>query len=157
MAYKFEIFDRIKTVIEDNNWKYKFDEKKEHIQLGFNIEGKVRNIRLLMDLSYDDSYMVVCAFPLNADEQYYGHILRLINSINYKVKYGNFELDENDGEIRYRMTVDCEGITPSKEMIEKSIIIPITMIKRYGEYLIEVMMGYKTFEEIRDELKKEKE
>ena len=150
MDHKFEITNRIKFFLDENNWEYTFDDKKEILQLVFNIAGKVRSIKLIMDLSYDDSFIVMCTFPMNADKQSITPILRLINLINYNVKYGNFELDENDGEIRYRMTVDCEGITPSDEMIEKSIVLPAAMIRDYGEYLIEIIMGYKTFEEIRD-------
>ena len=81
-------------------------------------------------------------------------LLRLLNYINFTSKFGNFEMDEYDGEVRYRMSVDCEGQLPSSDMVKKSIFIPLKMIQDYGEKLIDIMMGYKTFDTIKEELSK---
>lgn len=152
MSYNSQIYDTIKKFLDENDWKYRFDEEKGRILIGINLPGKVRNVRAIVDISYEDSYIVVCALPINAGEQCYAPILRLINYINFGAKFGNYEMDESDGEIRYRITVDCEGITPSDKMIEKSILIPAKMIKDYGEYMIDIIMGYKTFEGVIAEL-----
>lgn len=142
-------FDAVRDFLVQRELKFQADEKGKTIRFGMNIPGKVRNVKLLIDFSYDDCYIVICFLPNNAPEQSYPDTLRLINRINYGAKFGNFELDEEDGEIRYRMTVDCEGIAPSCEMIEKSIFIPISMLKNYGEHMIDIIMGYKTYEQIK--------
>ena len=71
-----------------------------------------------------------------------------MNYINFGAKYGSFEMDEEDGEIQYRMTVDCEDITPSSAMIEKSIYIPASMMKNFGEHMVDIIMEYRTAEDV---------
>ncbi|MBR2490386.1 MAG: YbjN domain-containing protein [Ruminiclostridium sp.] len=156
MAHSNEVVEKVKSVLDENEWKYQFNEETKHLRAKFNITGKIRNVQILMDLSYDDSVVVVCVFPINAEEKYYVDVLRLINFINYNSKYGNYELDEEDGEVRFRLTVDLEGIIPSTEMVEKCVIIPIHMMQKYGEDLIAVVMGYKKFEEVREKLIQDK-
>lgn len=152
MTYNLQNYNAVKAFLDEQNLKYGADEEKGTIRLGINIPGKVRNVKLHIDFAYEDCYIVVCILPNNAPEQRYSDIVRLINHINFDAKFGSFEMDEEDGEIRYRMTVDCEDITPSSKMIEKSIFIPASMLKRYGEYMIDIIMEYKTYEEVRKSL-----
>lgn len=51
---------------------------------------------------------------------------------NYGLVSGNFELDMRDGEIRFKRFAECEGITPTSEMVCNSIHCPAAMFKRYG-------------------------
>lgn len=148
MTYNLQNYNAVKAFLDQQEFKYRADEEEGVISMGINIPGKVRNVKVHIDFSYEDCYIVVCFLPNNAPEQNYSEILRFINYINFRAKFGNFELDERDGEIRYRMTVDCEDITPSNKMIEKSIYIPATMLKKYGEHMIDIIMEYKTFEDI---------
>lgn len=148
MTNNLRIFNSVRKYLDEHNFKYRADEKKGIIRLGINIPGKVRNVKLHLDFAYEDCYIVICFFPNNAPEHKYTDILRLINYINFGAKFGNFEMDEEDGEIRYRMTVDCEDITPSSAMIEKSIYIPATMLRKFGEYMIDIIMEYKTSEDV---------
>lgn len=157
MKNNLQNYNAVKAFLDDNDFKYGADEENGTIRLGINIPGKVRHVKLHIDFAYEDCYIVVCFLPNNVPEQRYSDILRLINYINFGAKFGSFEMDEEDGEIRYRMTVDCEGITPSSEMIEKSIYIPATMLKNFGEYMIDIIMEYKTYEDVRKSLEENDE
>ena len=152
MTYNLQNYNAVKTFLDQHDLKYRANEEEGTIRLGINIPGKVRNVKVYIDFAYEDCYIVVCFLPNNAPEQCYSEILRFINYINFGAKFGSFELDEEDGEIRFRMTVDCEDITPSSKMIEKSIFIPATMLKNYGEYMIDIIMEYKTYEDVRKSL-----
>ncbi len=155
MTYNLQNYNAVKAFLDQHEFKYRADEEEGTIRLGINIPGKIRNVKVHIDFSYEDCYIVVCFLPNNAPEQNYSEILRFINYINFGAKFGSFELDERDGEIRYRMTVDCEDITPSNKMIEKSIYIPATMLKKYGEHMIDIIMEYKTFEDIAKHLEEQ--
>ena len=52
-----------------------------------------------------------------------------------------------DGEIRYKIFVDCDGITPSEEIIKGSIIIPSVMFDRYAPGILDIMFKEATAEE----------
>ncbi len=153
MTYNLQNYNAVKAYLDEHEFKYRANDDEGSIRLGINIPGKVRNVKLHIDFAYEDCYIVVCFLPNNAPEQSYSEILRFINYINFGAKFGSFELDEEDGEIRFRMTVDCEGITPSNKMIEKSIYIPATMLKNYGGYMIDIIMEYKSYEDVRKSLK----
>lgn len=58
---------------------------------------------------------------------------------NYGLKNGNFELDMRDGEIRYKSFVDCEGLTPTTEMVRNSIHCPAAMFDRYGDGIVDII------------------
>ena len=148
MTYNLQNYNAVKAFLDEHDFKYQADEDEGTIRMGINIPGKVRNVKIHIDFAYEDCYIVMCFFPNKAPEQSYPDILRFINQINYSARFGSFEMDEEDGEIRYRMTVDCEDITPSSKMIEKSIYIPATMLKNYGESIVDIIMEYKTYEDI---------
>lgn len=149
MTYNLQNFNAVKAFLDQHDFNYGADEEKGTIRMGINIPGKVRNVKVHIDFAYEDCYIVVCFLPNNAPEESYSEILRFINYINFGAKFGSFELDEEDGEIRFRMTVDCEDITPSNKMIEKSIYIPATMLKHFGGHMIDIIMEYKTYEEVK--------
>ena len=70
-----------------------------------------------------------------------------INRANYGLRNGNFELDVRDGEIRYKIYVDCDNQLPSREVVRSSIIIPSVMFERYSQGLLDVMFRGSSAEE----------
>lgn len=64
---------------------------------------------------------------------------------NYGLTNGSFELDMRDGEIRFKSFVDCEGTTPTAEMIRNSIHCPAAMFERYSAGI--VVLGNATVKE----------
>ena len=67
---------------------------------------------------------------------------------------GNFELDTRDGEVRFKCFVDCEGITPSKDIVENSIHCPAAMFKRYGSVIVDIIFGNDTAKEAVEKFEK---
>lgn len=133
---------------DEKGWKYEYKEDRDILVAGFKFSGRVRSAELYVDFSYSDCYLVTCPLSMEAPEESYPELLRLINHINYRSKFGNFEMDEDDGEIRFRMAVYCEEDLPSEKMIERSIKVPLTMVRNHSEDIVAIMMGHKTFEEV---------
>lgn len=61
--------------------------------------------------------------------------------------FNNFEMDYRDGEIRFRVAVDCDECMPSSTVIRNSIIFPHQAFSKYGNGLLTVMFGVMTPEE----------
>ena len=142
----------VQEFMDKQEWKYTYDEENKALIAGFSFAGKIRRVKLFVDFNYDDCYLVTCPLPMNASEEAYTEVMRLMNRINYSSKFGNFEMDEDDGEIRYRLAVDIDRDCISEEIIEKSIKIPLAMVRRHSEDLIAVMMGHKTYEEVSENI-----
>ena len=60
---------------------------------------------------------------------------------NYGLKMGNFELDFDDGEVRFKVHVLCKGVTPTAEMIKRSIYCPATMFDHYGSGIVDIIFN----------------
>ena len=141
MAYSKEICQAITDFLDSDGWHYELDEERELIHFGVDIKGKLRSTKVYVDLR-KDKYLVFSTVSLKADEDCRAELRDLINRINYGMIFGNFEMDDRDGEVRFRMAVDCKNCIPNRNVIENSIVIPVLMVQRYGDALLAVMMGF---------------
>ena len=61
---------------------------------------------------------------------------------NFGLKIGKFELDYNDGEVRYQAILPCsEGVPPIKD-VERVVDMGFLMFQRFGDGLIKNLMGF---------------
>lgn len=60
---------------------------------------------------------------------------------NYGLRDGNFEMDFNDGELRYKCYVNCADRLPSVEAVEKSITCPAAMFSRYSDGIVQILFS----------------
>ena len=96
-----------------------------------------------------DDYVSTRAFiMLNADEDVRQNVSEYLVRANYGLKYGYFDMDASDGEISFKITLDCEDRTSlSDDLLQKIFIIPQIMLEKYGDGLLAVMFGAKSPEE----------
>lgn len=95
--------------------------------------------------------------PLGADEddsKMMASMAEFVCHANYGLKNGNFELDMRDGEIRFKSFVDCEGITPTLDMVRNSIHCPAAMFERYGDGIVGIIFGGMSAKEAVDRCEK---
>ena len=146
MSYSRAIRDAIIAFLKEDDWHYEMDEEREVIKMGLNLDNKLKNSRILIDLR-DDKYMVYFSVPLNTDESERPEMARLLNRINYGLMFGCFEMDEKDGEVRFRYSVDCDGAVPTSAMVRHSLYRPAMTLDKYGNAIVQVLMGVATAEE----------
>ncbi|TWU04598.1 YbjN domain-containing protein [Stieleria varia] len=60
---------------------------------------------------------------------------------NYGMKIGKFELDMNDGELRYHIAVPVDGDLPSDNVLDRLVHIGIAMADRYMPAFLAVIYG----------------
>lgn len=146
MAYSAEIFNCITTYLDSDDWKYTFDEEYETLFMGLEVECKLKSIRIYFDLR-ETSYLVYAQCPLKVDEGERAQMRELLNRINYDLLHGNFEMDESDGEVRFRYSVDCENRLPSQDIVENSLYRGIVAFETFGDAIAKVLMGFGTAKE----------
>ena len=61
--------------------------------------------------------------------------------------FGCFELDYDDGEIRFRISLNCNDGLPGPSVLEDLWDLPAMMAERYGNGIIAVSMGMLSAEE----------
>lgn len=146
MAYSKAICDQIERFLKEDDWKYQLDTQKELIKMGMSLSSKMKHADIMIDLR-EDKYFVYYTCPLNTGEDERAEMRELLNRINYSIMFGNFEMDERDGEIRFRYAVDCQDALPSQEVIKGSLYRPLLTLKRYGDAIVQVLMGVATGQE----------
>jgi hypothetical protein len=70
-----------------------------------------------------------------------------ITRANYGLRIGNFEMDYEDGEIRYKASLDFEGAELTPSLIKNVIYPAVQTLDHYLPGLMSVVYGSKTPQE----------
>lgn len=146
MSYSTQIANTLVSHMEEHEYGYEFDREDGIIRMRFKIKGKLDHIRFVLIIK-DDFYLSYGCIDMSVDEAQRKEVAEFFTRANFGLNFGNFELDMRDGEIRYKVCVDCDHTTLSSQMIERSLDIPIAMYQRYGDEMLKVMFGMVSAEE----------
>lgn len=84
-------------------------------------------------------------------------VMEFITRANYNLLIGNFEMDMEDGEVRFKTSVDVSGDSLSIALVKNMIYFNFIAIDRHLESLMKVMYGNmsakKAFEEAVEKMK----
>ncbi len=85
--------------------------------------------------------MFYCRAPLNATENARMAIAEFFTLANYGMVVGNFELDLSDGEMRYKVSVDAEGIELTTGFLKNFCYTSVVSMDRYLPGIMKVLAG----------------
>lgn len=146
-----EMIEAIGRYLDDEKIHYQVNDEGQEIHFPVSINSKLSKLQIHIVAS-DDSFIVYAVSPLFADEESKPQIAELLHRANYGLRFGNFEMDHNDGEIRFKCTMFTDGLDEiPTEMIRCGVTVPLDMFSLFGNGIISVLMGYSTPE---DEMKK---
>ena len=150
--YSPRIKNAVETYLDNDDWKYRFDEEGGFFEFNLTMGGKIGKIKYYMNIGAED-YTVRANLSTGADKddpKGLAAVAEYITRANYGLRDGCFQMDYRDGEIGYRTYVNCADGVPGKNTIKDSIYLPAAMVKRYGEPLLRVIYaGTDPEEEIR--------
>lgn len=145
-AYSHNIANAINSFLKEDDWNFSFDEEMGRFSFGLSLGSKIKKINYVINVM-DDEYIVHAVSSIFADEddeKMMATLAEFVCRINYSIPFGNFEFDMRDGEIRFKVFVDCEGITPSIDMVRNSILRPANMYEHYGSGFTDIIFGNST-------------
>lgn len=122
------MLDLIKKYFENKSWRYSQLPNTPSIFV-FNMAGTNGNFQCIIEIIENEHkffFFSICGTNVPADTR--GNILDLLNRLNCQYFLGNFEMDSQNGEIRYKTSAYYVGITPNIEFIEKLIDVNIIMM-----------------------------
>lgn len=142
--YSTKIADAIQEFLHDDDWHYTFHEEKGTFHFSLSTHSRLNTVDYFIAVR-EDHYRVLCVSPLSVntdDAQELARMAEFITRANYGMTRGCFEMDYRDGEIRFRMTVDCDGdAVPTQEIVKNSVYIPASMFNRYGSGMVHTMFS----------------
>ena len=139
--YNFEIMEAIRNFLDEDDWNYNFENEIGVFRFNLQIRGNIKDLRYLIYVKEHD-YVVYASSPLSADEENSEQMAKMAEFIcraNYGLRDGNFEMDFNDGEIRYKCYMNCNGVLPTKKMVGSSIFCPAAMFERYNKGILQIL------------------
>lgn len=83
----------------------------------------------------------VSAFPAAVPDEVRAAVGEFCNRANFGLAIGNFELDHDGGEVRFRTSIDAEGSEPTPELVRNAVVANVLTMDRYVTGLIAVVDG----------------
>ena len=136
---------------EKEDWKYTFNEEKSVFTTVIDMNGAIGKLHIYIRVR-ETFYTVYTIFNSYAEENNIAYVAEYLHRANYGLINGNFELDYEDGEIRYKTFVDFEDATISEEIVRDSILLPVFMFDKYGKNLLKILTGGDNPKQLIDEI-----
>ena len=83
----------------------------------------------------------VSAFPAIVPDEQRAAVGEFCNRANFGLAIGNFELDVDGGEVRFRTSIDAEGTEPTPELVRNAVVANVLTMDRYVTGLLAVLNG----------------
>jgi hypothetical protein len=130
----------IKEFLKSQEWQFTQVEGKNVLLFG--IGGKNGNFQCIADLIDEDNSLIfysVCG--ANTPENKRLDMLQLLNDLNYKLFFGNFEMDFQAGEVRIRTSISFKHFELNQDFIEELIMSNIVTIDKSLPSIVGLMFG----------------
>lgn len=151
-----QIFNALIEFFEEDEWEFQWMEGMPILSMGFaGRNGKW--VCYAQAREPQQQFVFYSVLPLNAPEDKRTLVAEFITRANYGMIVGNFELDFEDGEVRYKTSVDVEGTTLLPALIRQLVYANVFITDRYLPGMMSVMYGSKTPLEAIAEIEKDDE
>ena len=88
--------------------------------------------------------IIIKLITLAADKNSRLAVAEYLTRVNFNMRNGNFELDMETGEIRFKTYVHVGGGRPDRGATRLAVMLPFLMLDRFGDGLLEVLFGFKS-------------
>ncbi len=130
--------DQLSAYLDRGTIVYDQDDDRGLFRMLF--EGKHGDIRVMMVI--DETMLQVFTYPANkVPEDHRQLIAEAITRANYGLKLGNFEMDFEDGELRYQTALPLGETFPDDEIIDHVLYVGGAMVDRYLPAFLSIIYG----------------
>lgn len=125
-----QIFNALVEFFEEAEWDFQWMEGASVLSMNFSGKnGKWHCFAQAREAQ--QQFVFYSVLPVNAPDDKRHKVAELLTRINYGMVIGNFEMDFNDGEIRYKTSVDVEDAELTPPMIRHLVYANIIITDRY--------------------------
>jgi hypothetical protein len=109
----------VREFLDSHEWFYQ--EKSD--ELGFSIEVEDYRLFCAFHISEENKQIIFHSFfPIKIPSNKSKAVIMLLNNINCETTVGNFELDTNTGNVRYRTSLDVENTELNNHLLENMLL-----------------------------------
>jgi hypothetical protein len=134
------ILDTAASFFEEDGWPFSQIGGQSIFQMGFRGDsGQWTCYAEAREEQQQFIFYSVC--PVNAPEPKRPAAAEFLTRANYGLIVGNFEMDWDDGEIRYKTSIDVEGDRLSSALIRQLVYANVLMMDVYLPGILLVLFG----------------
>jgi hypothetical protein len=124
----------------EDGWSFEQMPERPILRLPFQGKGGRWNCYAQVRVTKDvEQVLFYSVLPLNVPAEKRAAIAEFITRANYGMALGNFELDFNDGEVRYKTSVDVTDQEINPGLLRPLIYTNVLMMDKYMSGLIAVV------------------
>lgn len=125
------LFNAVKGYLNTRDWDYDMDDEAGCITFRMRLET-VEQCAVWIQMRDDDALSVYTVFPDRVPPEKRADMAEFITRANYGLVHGNFEMDFDDGEIRYKITDSCGDTALDTRGLDRALNIGFYMLDRYA-------------------------
>ncbi|MBQ4264124.1 MAG: YbjN domain-containing protein [Clostridia bacterium] len=145
MAYSSSISDALRDLLAASGIQAAFEERGDHgiFTIRMKLRCRMQSAQMIV-LVREDNFSTITTLPLTADVDHRLAVAEYLTRVNWGMRNGNFELNMEDGEIRFKSYVHVGAGQLDASAAKLGVMLPFLMIDRYGDGLLEVLFGFRT-------------
>lgn len=145
MAYSSQIADTLREMIAASGIIAAFEDKGSIgvFTIRMKLRCRMQSAQMLV-LVREDSFSTLTTLPLTADTDHRLATAEYLTRANFNLRNGNFELNMNDGEIRFKTYVHVGAGALDMSAARQAVLLPFLIIDKFGDGLLDVLFGFKT-------------
>jgi len=134
------IFDAVVRFFREDDWHFEQLPGKPILRLGFRGENGAWNC-YAQAREAQHQFVFYSTLDVNVPPNRRQAMAEFLTRANYGLVIGNFEMDFNDGEVRYKTSIDVEGDRLTSALIKQMVYINVLMMDRYLPGIMSVAFG----------------
>lgn len=140
-------FAKIEKWLQENAWSYEKKEKAGIIEINIKLQCDLCQCKVIVWVK-EDCCIILGVLPERIRQEERSLVAEYLCRINLGLCYGHFDLDFDDGEIRYKTGIkQVDFLSLSQDKIGEFMISPAIMFDLYGPGLLDILKGEKSPEE----------
>jgi len=135
-----EILDTAISFFKEDGWSFTQLEDQPILRVGF--EGENGQWTCYAQALEEQTQLLVYSIcPVKTPEDRRMAVAELLTRANYGLFIGNFELDFDDGEIRYKTSIDVKDDRLSPALVKPLVYANVLMMDYYLPGIMSVIYG----------------
>lgn len=138
---ELSLFDVVLSFFQNNDWTFSQHETEPILRMGY--QGDNGEWTFLAKVIENPSHLVFYSLcPVNVPPKKRLAMAEFLTKVNYGFVVGNFEMDYQDGEVRYKTYgIDGENNPLDSEIIAKLIYVNVMTMDKYLPGIMSVVFA----------------
>jgi hypothetical protein len=133
----------VKSVLAKVGWEPEETETEGVLRVDLSVD-KIPISEALADVRIDyERFLYYLNFRERAPATHRKQTMEFVTRVNFDLVIGNFELNLDDGSVRFKSSIDFTGAELTATLIRDAIKSAMDAVEQYADALVEVMRGEK--------------